>query len=57
MVQQREELKKSISNNKRRTFLKKVAYAAPVLTVMGQLTRPTEARAGFGGTPSQPEGK
>ena len=41
----------------RRSFMKKAAYAAPVLMVMGQLTRPTETEAGFGPPPSQPAGQ
>ena len=38
----------------RRNFLKKAAYAAPTLMVLGQLGRPGEANAGFGGPPSDP---
>ena len=37
----------------RRKFLKKAAYAAPALIVMGQLARPTNADA-IGGPVSQP---
>jgi len=38
----------------RRKFLKKAAYAAPVLMVMGQLARPTHADA-IGPPVSQPD--
>ena len=37
----------------RRSFLKKTAYAAPVLIVLGQLARPSTANA-FGPPPSAP---
>ena len=36
------------SENKRRTFLKKAAYSAPVLLVLGQLAEPTKAQADSG---------
>jgi len=36
----------------RRRFLKKVAYAAPTLIVLGQLGKPTKAAAGYGSPPS-----
>ena len=39
----------------RRSFLKKAAYTAPALIVLGQLTRPTTAEANkFGSTPPPP---
>jgi len=38
----------------RRTFIKKAAYAAPTLLALGSLTRPTDAKAGFGKPPSGP---
>ena len=38
----------------RRTFIKKAAYAAPTLLALGALTRPTDAKAGFGKPPSGP---
>lgn len=39
--------------NKRRKFLKKAAYSAPVLLALGQLTKPTKAQADSG-DPSGP---
>ena len=39
---------------KRRSFLKKVAYTAPTLLALGSLTRPSDAKAGFGPPPSAP---
>jgi len=50
-------MKKHETDKSRRAFFKKAAYAAPVLMVMGQLTRPTETEAGFGPPPSQPDGQ
>ena len=44
---------KNKMQRERRTFLKKTAYAAPSLIVLGQLTRPTTAKA-FGTPPSAP---
>ena len=38
----------------RRTFIKKAAYVAPTLLALGTLTRPTDAKAGFGKPPSGP---
>ena len=38
----------------RRTFIKKAVYAAPTLIALGSLTRPTDAKAGFGRPPSGP---
>ena len=38
----------------RRTFIKKAAYVAPTLLALGALTRPTDAKAGFGKPPSGP---
>ena len=57
MKQNGKEAKKPEAENSRRAFFKKAAYAAPVLVVMGQLTRPTETKAGFGPPPSQPHGQ
>jgi len=39
--------------SKRREFLKKAAYSAPVLLVLGQLAKPTKAQADSG-DPSGP---
>jgi len=39
--------------NKRRKFLKKAVYSAPVLLALGQLAKPTKARADSG-DPSGP---
>ena len=47
----REETKEKSS---RRKFLKKAAYAAPTLVVLGQLGKPESAKADFGGPPSDP---
>ena len=38
----------------RRIFMKKAVYAAPTLLALGTLTRPTDAKAGFGKPPSGP---
>ncbi len=38
----------------RRAFMKKAVYAAPTLVALGALTRPTDAKAGFGKPPSGP---
>lgn len=38
----------------RRTFIKKATYIAPTLIALGSLTRPTDAKAGFGRPPSGP---
>ena len=40
--------------NARRAFIKKAAYVAPTLVALGALTRPTDAKAGFGKPPSGP---
>ena len=40
----------------RRGFLKKAAYAAPTLVVMGQLARPTQSKAWGEVVPSPPIG-
>ena len=48
------EQEKSEVSNVRRTFMKKVAYVAPTLIGLGSLTRPTDAKAGFGKPPSGP---
>ena len=40
--------------NDRRTFIKKAAYVAPTLMALGALSRPTDAKAGFGKPPSGP---
>ncbi len=39
----------------RRGFLKKTAYAAPTIIVLGGLLKPRNANADFGGTPSDPQ--
>ena len=57
MLHNEQKIKKPEADNSRRAFFKKAAYAAPVLMVMGQLTRPTETEAGFGLPPSQPHGQ
>jgi len=41
-----ENVKKEVQN--RRTFLKKAAYSAPVLLILGQLSKPTKAQADSG---------
>lgn len=38
--------------NGRRSFIKKLAYSAPGLIVMGTMVKPKRAEAGFGGPPS-----
>ena len=43
------------ATSSRRTFMKKAAYAAPTLLALGSLTRPTDAKAGFGKPPSGPD--
>lgn len=45
------------TDKERRSFLKKTAYAAPTLIVMGGLLRPTQIKAGFGPPPSAPVGE
>ncbi len=45
--------KKDDMQKKRRSFLKKSAYAVPSLIVLGQLARPNSAKA-FGTPPSAP---
>jgi len=42
--------------NKRRIFLKKLAYRAPVLIVLGQLAKPTQLKAGASQPPPPPGG-
>ncbi|WP_169308528.1 hypothetical protein [Nitratifractor salsuginis] len=43
--------------NARRNFLKKAAYSAPSIMVLGSLAKPTRAKADqFGGPPSDPSG-
>jgi hypothetical protein len=44
------------ASNKRRDFLKKAAYTAPVLLVLGQLAKPTKAQADSGGPDGPPGG-
>jgi hypothetical protein len=41
---------------KRRIFLKKAAYKAPALLLLGTLTRPQSAKADFSGGPPGPPG-
>ena len=43
-----EENKMVETSSTRRKFLKKAAYTAPVLLVLGQLTKPTKAEADSG---------
>ena len=38
----------------RRSFLKKALYMTPSLIVLGQLSKPTNATAGFDNPPSDP---
>ena len=56
MQHKEREVKKPETDTSRRAFFKRAAYAAPVLMVIGELTRPTDAEAGFGPPPSQPAG-
>lgn len=42
--------------NTRRAFLKKAAYSAPVLMVLGQLAKPTTIHADGTGGPDGPPG-
>lgn len=53
--------KKDEMQKERRSFLKKAAYSAPALIVMGQLSRPTQSKAWDTGEPglfpSQPDGQ
>jgi len=44
----------SKTEEKRREFLKKVAYKAPVLLTMGQLLKPTKVHADSTGGPVGP---
>jgi len=44
----------TVTNSKRRGFLKKAAYATPAIVALGALTKPTESEAGFGKPPSGP---
>ena len=54
--QVKKETKKEVQSvNSRRDFIKKAAYVAPTLIALGALTRPTDAKAGFGKPPSGPE--
>ena len=46
--------KKDEMQKERRSFLKKAAYSAPALVVMGQLVKPTQSRAWGEQTPSDP---
>ena len=45
---------KNKMQKERRNFLKKTAYAAPSLIVLGQLARPNRAKADLGPPPSAP---
>ena len=40
------------NTEKRRSFLKKAAYSVPTLVALGQIVKPSNLTAGFGGTPS-----
>ena len=47
----------NILHQERRSFLKKSVYAAPTLIVMGELLKPSKAKAGnFGNNPSDAGG-
>lgn len=46
--------KKTETATSRRSFLKKTVYVAPTLIVLGSLSRPKDANAGFGPPPSAP---
>ncbi len=48
--------KKRSEEKSRRTFIKKVVYAAPTLISLGHLTHPTSAEAAFNGPPGGPSG-
>jgi len=47
------EVDSKLETSKRRKFLKKAEYSAPVLLALGQLVKPTKARADSG-DPSGP---
>lgn len=49
-----EKIPDKVEDSARRSFLKKAAYTAPALIVMGELVRPKSALANFGGPPSDP---
>ena len=49
-----EKTREKLELKSRRSFLKQVAYVAPTVVVLGALTKPTEAEAGFGKPPSGP---
>ena len=46
--------KKDQMQKERRSFLKKAAYSAPALIVMGQLAKPTQSKAWGENPPSDP---
>ena len=50
------EEKKKLVEKERRSFLKKAAYVAPTLIILGQLSHPTSVKAEFGGPPDGPSG-
>ena len=52
----KDKLEKQSENKTRRAFMKKVAYVAPTLIVLGHLTHPTSAEAEFDGPPGGPSG-
>lgn len=45
---------KKEEENKRRKFIKKLAYSAPIFTVLGQLAKPTKVKAGGSQIPTNP---
>jgi len=50
----RKHKEKKTAQQERRGFLKKAAWAAPTLVVLGELAKPTKVKAGFSGPPSDP---
>ena len=49
-------LKDTNSNIKRREFLKRAVYSAPVVFTLGQLSQPSSVLADFSGGPEGPPG-
>ena len=59
MAERKKDAKETLNKHRkdtRRSFLKKSVYAAPTLIALGQLVKPKNAKAGFGGPPSDPDG-
>ena len=52
----RETVSEKNQKNGRRYFLKKAVYSAPTVIALGTLLKPKQAKAGFGGPPSDPGG-